>query len=110
MVDDELAGQGLQRSPEQDPEQHRRTSALLQDAVTSIAHRYAGASETEATEALAAALADRGLPPQPERWVEAVVSAAVAGRIYVVSEQAVADTGTHHPDLEAVQHPNRVPE
>jgi hypothetical protein len=110
MTDEEMAGHDLQRSPEQDPDRHRRTSALLQDAVTAIAQRYAGADEGEATVALEAALADRGLPPQPARWVEAVVSAAVTGHVYVVSEQALADTCTEHPDLTALQHPEELPE
>jgi hypothetical protein len=103
VTDSELSGHDLQRSPEQDPGRHRRSSALLQDAVTALAHEYVGASEAEATEAFEAALADRGLPPQPERWVEAVVSAAVEGRVYVVNEQALADTGTEVPALNDVK-------
>jgi hypothetical protein len=106
MTDNELSGHDLQRSPEQDPDHHRRSSALLQDAVSSLARRYEGASEAEATVALEAALADRGIPPQPARWVEAVVSAAVDGRVYVVNQQALEDTGTEVPALDAVQHPD----
>jgi hypothetical protein len=104
VTENELSSQDLQRSPEQDPGRHRRSSALLQDAVTVLAHEYVGASEAEATAAFEAALADRGLPPQPERWVEAVVAAAVEGRVYVVNEQALTDTGTEVPALNDVQH------
>jgi hypothetical protein len=93
----ELAGDDLQRSPEQHPAEHRLSSARLQEAVNDVVARCEGRTLDEAIVALGEALARRGQPAQPQRWVEAVAASAIAGRTYVVSAEAVADTGTEVP-------------
>jgi hypothetical protein len=56
-----------------------------------------------AIEALNDALARHGQPPQPHRWVEAVAMDAIAGRTYVVSQQALDDAGVRVPALDILQ-------
>lgn len=94
----------LQRSPEQDPEQHRVSSANLQAAVNAVVSRHSGGSVDEARTYLTREIASRGLDPQPDRWIEAAASAAVEGHTYVVAEQAVHDTGLRLDALEDTQH------
>ena len=44
-------------------------------------------------------MADRGLQPPPGKWLEAVARDASAGRTYVESNEAMADSGTTIPSL-----------
>jgi hypothetical protein len=88
----DLAEDDLQRSPEQDPDRHRKSSALLQESVAEVVATCQGRSLDEAIEALNDAVARRGQAPQPHRWVEAVAMDAIAGRTYVVNQRALDDT------------------
>jgi hypothetical protein len=97
-----LAEDDLQRSPEQDPAEHRVSSVRLQEAVNEVVATCAGRSFDEAVSAVVEAVARRGQPPQPDRWVEAVATGAIDGRTYVVSREALADTGVVLPALEAL--------
>jgi putative methionine-R-sulfoxide reductase with GAF domain len=97
--DPHLTEDDLQRSPEQDPDEHRRSSARLQEAVNEVVASCAGRSLDEAVSAMVEAVARRGQPPQPDRWVEAVATGAIAGRTYVVSQEALEDTGVELPAL-----------
>jgi hypothetical protein len=93
----ELAEDDLQRSPEQDPDHHRDSSAILQEAVVELVARAQGSSLETAISTFEEILADRGQPQQPPRWVEAVATDAIAGRTYVVNQQALDDTGVRVP-------------
>ena len=99
----DLSEDDLQRSPEQDPDRHRHSSAVLQEAITAIVATCEGRSLEEAVHALEDALAQRGQPPQPPRWVEAVAMDAIAGRTYVVSQQALDDAGLRVPAHDLVE-------
>jgi hypothetical protein len=93
----ELAGDDLQRSPEQDPDHHRDSSAILQEAIVDLVARCEGSSLETAISTFEDTLAKRGQPQQPPRWVEAVATDAIAGRTYVVNQQALDDTGVRVP-------------
>jgi hypothetical protein len=99
----ELAEDDLQRSPEQHPDRHRETSAALQEAVAEVVATCEGRSLDEAIEALNDAVARRGHSPQPHRWVEAVAMDAIAGRTYVVNQQALDDTDVRVPVHDRLQ-------
>jgi hypothetical protein len=98
-----LAEDDLQRSPEQHPDEHRETSARLQEAVAEVVAGCQGQPLQVAIDALNDALARRGQPPQPHRWVEAVAMDAIAGRTYVVNQRALDDAGVDVPALDALQ-------
>lgn len=80
-----------------------RTAAALQRAADSVVERrwtgersgeHASVRTVEQTMGrLAVAVAAEGLPPQPQTWLEAVSSEAVAGRRYVVSREAARASG-----------------
>jgi hypothetical protein len=93
----DLSQDDLQRSPEQDANRHRESSAALQQAVAEIVAKCGGWSLDAAMRALKDELATRGQPPQPPRWVEAVAMDAIAGRTYVVNQLALDDTGVKVP-------------
>jgi hypothetical protein len=99
----ELAEDHLQFSAEQDPGEHRMSSVRLQEAVNEVVATCQGRSLDEAVSAVLDAVARRGQPPQPHRWVEAVATGAIAGRTYVVSEEALADTGVELPALQVLE-------
>ncbi|MFL6100094.1 MAG: hypothetical protein ACJ71T_09095 [Actinomycetales bacterium] len=73
-------------------ETRRARQALMQAVIEDLVLWAPGRTVAEASERLQAELMGRGLPPQPAKWVDAVASDAVAGRTYVVSEEAAADT------------------
>jgi hypothetical protein len=98
-----LAQDDLQRSPEQDQARHRESSAHLQEAVNDVVSTCQGRSLDEAVEAVNEAVRQRGQPAQPHRWVDAVAMDAIAGRTYVVSQQALVDTGMDVPALDLLQ-------
>lgn len=99
----DLSQDDLQRSPEQDPGAQRFSSAALQDAIAEVVAVSRGWALEEAIHAVEDALARRGQPPQPPRWVEAVAMGAISGRTYVVNEQALHDAGIEVPAHDAVQ-------
>ena len=99
----DLPEDDLQRSPEQDAHHHRESSARLQEAVADVVASHQGRTLDEAIEAVNDAVARHGRPPQPDRWVEAVAMDAINGRTYVLTQQALTDTGVDVPALDAVQ-------
>lgn len=72
-------------------EDRRARQALIQAVIDDLVVWAPGRTVAEVSERLAAELTGRGLPPQPATWVDAVALDAVAGRTYVVSEEAAAD-------------------
>lgn len=80
--------------PEDDGAALRRTrNAQSQQAIRDILYESNGKSLEQVKRDLQRALTDRGMGPQPESWMDAVASDVAMGHIYVVSEQAMADTG-----------------
>lgn len=75
------------------PRWRRERAALRQQAIRQILLGAKGQPVAQVRADLNAALTARGAAPQPDGWMEAVASDAALGRIYVVSEQAMSDTG-----------------
>ena len=75
----------------------RRREARRQQAIRDVLPVSPGLTVPQITAVLRQALATRGVGPQPEAWLDAVASDAALGNIYVVSEQAMADTGAVLP-------------
>lgn len=75
----------------------RDREARRQQAIRDVLAVSAGLPLGEITAELRRALALHGVGPQPEAWLDAVGSDVALGNIYVVSEQAMADTGSVLP-------------
>lgn len=93
----------MQRSPEQDPATHRESTQVLQEAIAALVASHQGRLPSEALAELGRRLEARGVPPQPQRWMEAVAASAVEGRLYVMNEQALSDVGVHVEALETLK-------
>ncbi|HET7761108.1 MAG TPA: hypothetical protein VFL46_02030 [Phycicoccus sp.] len=66
--------------------EHRRVrDAALQGVVDDVVRRSVDRPVPEIRLDLERTLAERGLPPMPEGWLEAVSSAAAVGDPYIVS-------------------------
>ncbi len=79
------------------PRWRRERAALRQQAIREVLLGAEGQPVARVRADLQAALTARGAAPQPDGWIEAVASDAALGRIYVVSEQAMNDTGGELP-------------
>ena len=77
-----------------DARRHRREAALRQRAILDAVQMGKGQPVERIKRELVRALEARGAGPQPEGWLIAVASDAALGNVYVVSEQALTDTGT----------------
>ena len=64
-------------------DEHRQRHASMQEAIGEVVAAADGLSITELVARLEAALAARGIGPQPRRWLESVAMEAQHGRIYV---------------------------
>jgi hypothetical protein len=84
---------------DEDLEHRRVRDAALQEAVDDLVRRSHDRPVAEIREDLERALADRGLPPMPEGWLEAVTSAAAEGNPYIVSTYS-----DHTDDVPPVRH------
>jgi hypothetical protein len=93
----------MQRSPEQDPATHRESSQVLQEEIAALVESHEGRLPSEALAEFERRLEARGVPPQPQRWMEAVAASAVEGRLYVVTEQALDDVGAHVEALDTLK-------
>jgi len=71
----------------------RQRAAQRQQAIRDVLSGSRGQPVARVKGALHRALAARGVSPQPDSWVDAVASDAASGYIYVVNQQAMADTG-----------------
>ncbi len=71
----------------------RERAAQQQQAIRDVLPGSKGRPVERVKDALHRALAARGVSPQPASWVDAVASDAAMGYIYVVNQQAMADTG-----------------
>ncbi len=71
----------------------RERAAQRQQAIRDVLPGSKGRPVERVKDALHRALAARGVSPQPASWVDAVASDAAMGYIYVVNQQAMADTG-----------------
>jgi hypothetical protein len=71
----------------------REFAAQRQQAIRDVLRGSKGQPVERVKDALRRALAVRGASPQPEPWINAVASDAARGHIYVVNQQAMADTG-----------------
>jgi hypothetical protein len=88
---------------EETQEQHRARQTLIQTVIADLVQWAPGHPVAEVSDRLAAELMGRGLPPQPASWVDAVAHEAVAGRTYVVSEEAAADVGLELPQRDQIE-------
>jgi len=88
----------------------RMRNALRQQAIREILDESNGQSVEQVKQGLVRALADRGMSQQPESWMNAVASDVAMGHIYVVSEQAMADTSDVVPRLTGSTEGPRAPE
>lgn len=64
-------------------DEHRHRHVLMQEAIGEMITAGEGLSITDLVARLEAALAVRGIGPQPRRWLEAVAMEAQHGRVYV---------------------------
>jgi len=80
-------------APEIGAAARRRREARRQQAIRDVLPVSPGLAVRQIKSVLREALAIRGVGPQPEAWLAAVASDAALGNVYVVSEQAMADTG-----------------
>lgn len=55
----------------------------MEEAIAEVAASARGAELSDVVVLVEAALASRGVPPQPPRWLEAVATDTQQGRIYV---------------------------
>jgi hypothetical protein len=85
-----------------DQESHRQHAAQRQQVIAETVRTHAGAPIDDIIEVLRERMTARGLQPPPGKWLEAVARDASAGRTYVESVEALADSGTDaatlHPD------------
>ena len=89
-----------------DQETHRQHAAQRQEIIAKTVRTHAGAPIDDIIEVLRERMTARGLQPPPGKWLEAVARDASAGRTYVESYEALADSGTDVPSL----HPDASPE
>jgi len=89
-----------------DQESHRQHAAQRQAIIAETVRTHAGAPIDEIIEVLRERMTARGLQPPPGKWLDAVARDASAGRTYVESYEALADSGTDAPTL----HPDASPE
>ena len=84
-----------------DPDQdiHREHAAQRQAIIAEVVRAHAGEPIPQLMDLLRERMADRGLQPPPGKWLEAVARDASAGRTYVESNEAMADSGTDIPSL-----------
>jgi hypothetical protein len=82
-----------------DQDIHREHAAQRQAIIAEVVRTHAGEPIAELMELLQQRMADRGLQPPPGKWLEAVARDASAGRTYVESNEAMADSGTDIPSL-----------
>lgn len=80
-----------------DQESHRQHAAQRQEVIAETVRTHAGAPIDDIIEVLRERMAARGLQPPPGKWLEAVARDASAGRTYVESSEALADSGTDTP-------------
>jgi hypothetical protein len=78
---------------------HREHAAQRQAIIAEVVRSHAGAPIADIIDILRDSMADRGLQPPPGKWLEAVARDASAGRTYVESNEALADSGTEIPSL-----------
>lgn len=64
-------------------DEHRHRHVLMQEAIAEVVTAGEGLSVAELVTRLEAALAARGIGPQPRRWLESVAMEAQHGRVYV---------------------------
>jgi hypothetical protein len=85
-----------------DPDQdiHREHAAQRQAIIAEVVRAHAGEPIPQLMDLLQERMADRGLQPPPGKWLEAVARDASAGRTYVESNEAMADSGTNIPSLQ----------
>lgn len=67
-------------------DRHHRAQELIQAAIQQVMPEAGGLTKEEIVDRLNAALAERGIGPQPPRWLDAVASEAQRGRLYVEEE------------------------
>jgi len=79
----------LAEMDEADLSRHQRNQALMQEAIDTVGQTAPGRSKEEVLATLVEALAARGIPEQPPRWLDAVVSELVSGGRYIEDPSAV---------------------
>jgi hypothetical protein len=84
---------------EPDQDTHREHAAQRQAIIAEVVRTHAGEPIPQLMDLLQERMADRGLQPPPGKWLEAVARDASAGRTYVESNEAMADSGTDIPSL-----------
>jgi hypothetical protein len=82
-----------------DQDIHREHAAQRQAIIAEVVRDHAGEPIPQLMDLLQERMADRGLQPPPGKWLEAVARDASAGRTYVESNEAMADSGTDIPSL-----------
>ena len=82
-----------------DQDIHREHAAQRQAIIAEVVRTHAGEPIPQIMDLLQAQMADCGLQPPPGKWLEAVARDASAGRTYVESNEAMADSGTDIPSL-----------
>ena len=82
-----------------DQDIHREHAAQRQAIIAEVVRTHAGEPIPQIMDLLQERMADRGLQPPPGKWLEAVARDASAGRTYVESNEAMADSGTDIPSL-----------
>ena len=80
-----------------DQDTHREHAAQRQAIIAEVVRTHAGEPIPQIMDLLQERMADRGLQPPPGKWLEAVARDASAGRTYVESNEAMADSGTDDP-------------
>ncbi|WP_460461431.1 hypothetical protein [Angustibacter peucedani] len=84
---------------DEDQDETLRHKEVLQKVVVDLARYGPGRSVADLRQRLDVAVAEAGLPPQPERWVDAVASEAAEGRITVLDARFVPrDQGEERAD------------
>ena len=84
-------------------EVHRDKQAVLQRIVADVARQMPNGTVPELMDAITAGALASGLQPPPEKWLRDVATSAVAGDVYVLSEEAVRDADVDVPALEKSQ-------
>ena len=80
-----------------DQDTHRERAAQRQAIIAEVVRTHAGEPIPQIMDLLQERMADCGLQPPPGKWLEAVARDASAGRTYVESNEAMADSGTGDP-------------
>ncbi|WP_270887392.1 hypothetical protein [Pedococcus sp. 5OH_020] len=65
---------------------HHRAQEQIQQAIQQVLPGASDLTKDEIVARLSAALAERGIGPQPRNWLDAVASEAQRGRLYVEEE------------------------